>query len=126
MSDDVYLDDEEIDLDEAGRLAYSAVVRRLRNDEAKPVGDTALSKFATFYVEMAERQRAKDEASRPDPAANVNEADNFLEGLRQMHRDGRMTTNRMAELVKGYVLLCEEHLEEARAFARELTADVSA
>jgi hypothetical protein len=56
MTDDVYVDDEEIDLDEAGRLAYSAVVRRLRNDEAKPVGDTALSKFATFYVEMAERQ----------------------------------------------------------------------
>jgi hypothetical protein len=68
MSDDVYVDDaEEIDLDEAGRLAYSAVVRRLRNDgEAKPVGDTALSKFATFYVEMAERQRAKDEAARPN------------------------------------------------------------
>jgi hypothetical protein len=27
----------------------------------------------------------------------------------------------MAEIVKGYVLLCEEHLELARAFASELT-----
>jgi hypothetical protein len=121
MSDDLYLDDEEeIDLDEAGRLAYSAVVRRLRNDEAKPVGDTALSKFATFYVEIAERQRAKDEAARPNPQVNVGEADDFLSGLRQMHSEGRMTTSRMAEVVKGYVLLCEEHLEEARAFAGEL------
>jgi hypothetical protein len=84
MSDDVYVDDE-IDLDEAGRLAYSAVVRRLRNDEAKPVGDTALSKFATFYVEMAERQRAKDEANRPNPAVYVGEANDFLENLRQLH-----------------------------------------
>jgi hypothetical protein len=125
MSDDLYVD-EEIDLDEAGRLAYSAVVRRLRNDEAKPVGDTALSKFATFYVEMAERQRAKDEAARPNPAANVAEADDFLEGLKQMHTDGRVTTNRMVEIVKGYVLLCDEHLELARAFERELTADVPA
>jgi hypothetical protein len=125
MTDDVYVDDEEIDLDEAGRLAYSAVVRRLRNDEAKPVGDTALSKFATFYVEMAERQRAKDEAARPNPAANVAEADDFLEGLKQMHADGRMTTSRMAEIVKGYVLLCDEHLELARAFERELMADAA-
>jgi hypothetical protein len=114
------------DDDEAGRLAYSAVVRRLRNDEAKPVGDTALSKFATFYVEMAERQRSKDEAARPNPAANVAEADDFLEGLKQMHSDGRMTTNRMAELMKGYVLLCSEHLELARAFEKELAADVPA
>jgi hypothetical protein len=122
MTDDLYVDDaDEIDLDEAGRLAYSAVVRRLRNDEAKPVGDTALSKFATFYVEMAERQRAKDEAARPNPQANVAEAADFLSGLRQMHRDGRITTGRMAEIVKGYVLLCEEHLELARAFASELT-----
>jgi hypothetical protein len=30
MNDDVYVDEEEIDLDEAGRLAYSAVVRRLQ------------------------------------------------------------------------------------------------
>jgi hypothetical protein len=126
MTDPEVYVDEEIDLDEAGRLAYSAVVRRLRNDEAKPVGDTALSKFATFYVEMAERQRAKDEAARPNPAANVAEADDFLEGLKQMHTDGRVTTNRMVEIVKGYVLLCDEHLELARAFERELTADVPA
>jgi hypothetical protein len=127
MNDDVYVDDaEEIDLDEAGRLAYSAVVRRLRNDETKPVGDTALSKFATFYVEMAERQRAKDEASRPNPRANVAEADDFLSSLRQMYAGGGITTARMTELVKGYVLLCEEHLESARAFAKELAADVPA
>jgi hypothetical protein len=125
MSDDLYVD-EEIDLDEAGRLAYSAVVRRLRNDEAKPVGDTALSKFATFYVEMAERQRAKDEAARPNPAANVAEADDFLGGLKQMHNDGRITTQRMAALMKGYVLLCSEHLELARASEKELAADVPA
>jgi hypothetical protein len=42
-----------------------------------------------------------------------------------MHRDGRMTTARMAEMVRGYLLLLEEHLEEARAFDREL-ADVAA
>jgi hypothetical protein len=122
MSDDVYLDDE-IDLDEAGRLAYSAVVRRLRNDEAKPVGDTALSKFATFYVEMAERQRAKDEANRPDAAANVKEADDFLENLRQLHRNGQIATARLREILPSYVELCEEHLALAKAFADELTAN---
>ena len=122
MNDDVYAD-EEIDLDEAGRLAYSAVVRRLRNDEAKPVGDTALSKFATFYVEMAERQRAKDEANRPNPAANVGLADDFLESLRQMHRNGQITAGRLREIFPSYIALCEEHLEEARAFEKELAVN---
>jgi hypothetical protein len=127
MSDDVYVDDaEEIDLDEAGRLAYSAVVRRLRNDEAKPVGDTALSKFATFYVEMAERQRAKEEASRPNPEATVDHADDFIEGLRRIRANDGMTTARMCDVIKTYIVLCEEHLELARAFERELTADVAA
>jgi hypothetical protein len=124
MSDDVYVDDE-IDLDEAGRLAYSAVVRRLRNDEAKPVGDTALSKFATFYVEMAERQRAKEEANRPNAAANVALADDFLEGLKQMHRNGQITTSRLREIFPSYLELCKEHLEEAKAFARELAVDAA-
>jgi hypothetical protein len=123
MSDDVYVDDaEEIDLDEAGRLAYSAVVRRLRNDEIKPVGDTALSKFASFYIEMAERQRAKDEASRPNPAASVAQADDFLGSLRAMHAEGRITTSRAVELAKSYVALAEDHLEMARAWEQELTA----
>jgi hypothetical protein len=125
MSDDVYAD-EEIDLDEAGRLAYSAVVRRLRNDEAKPVGDTALSKFATFYVEMAERQRAKDEANRPKPEESVAQADSFLENMKQMHREGRISTERLREIWPSYLELLEEHLALARAFAEELTADVAA
>jgi hypothetical protein len=121
MSDDVYVDDaEEIDLDEAGRLAYSAVVRRLRNDDIKPVGDTALSKFASFYIEMAERQRAKDEASRPNAAASVAQSDDFLASLRAMHREGRIPTSRAVELAKSYVTLTEEHLELARAWEREL------
>jgi hypothetical protein len=34
-----------------------------------------------------------------------------------------MTTTRMREILKTYVVLAEEHLEEARAFARELAAD---
>jgi hypothetical protein len=123
MTDPEVYVDEEIDLDEAGRLAYSAVVRRLRNDEAKPVGDTALSKFATFYVEMAERQRAKDEAARPNPAANVAEADGFLENLRQLHRNGQITTARLREVLPSYIALAEEHLAIAKAFADELTVN---
>src|SRR6266849_8764211 len=121
MTDEVFVD-EEIDLDEAGRLAYSAVVRRLRNDEAKPVGDTALSKFATFYVEMAERQRAKEEAARPNPEANVALADDFLSELRRIRANDGMTAARMGEILKTYTVLCEEHLEEARAFEKDLAA----
>jgi hypothetical protein len=32
----------------------------------------------------------------------------------------------MAEVVRIYLVLCEEHLELARAFERELSADVAA
>jgi hypothetical protein len=123
MNDDVYPDDGEIDLDEAGRLAYSAVVRRLKNDEAKPVGDTALSKFATFYVEMAERQRAKDEAARPNPEENVEQATDFIEGLRRIHVNEGMPAARLREIVGRYILLAEESLEVARAFERELAVN---
>ena len=122
---DVYVD-EEIDLDEAGRLAYSAVVRRLRNDEAKPLGDTALSKFASFYVEMAERQRAKEEASRPKPEATVEQADDFISDLRRIHVNEGMPAGLLREIVGRYILLAEESLEVARAFEKELAADVPA
>jgi hypothetical protein len=75
---------------------------------------------------MAERQRAKDEANRPNSVANVARADDFISELRRIRANDGMTTARMCEIVKTYLVLCEEHLEGARAFAMELTADVPA
>lgn len=120
MTDETFEDE---DIEQVGRLAYQAVLRRLRDDAVTPVGITALSKFAAWYREEAEERKRREEANRPDPAGNVAESDDFLSSLRAMHDDGRMTTNRMVEVVKGYVLLCSEHLEEARAFERELAVN---
>jgi hypothetical protein len=117
---------DELDLDEAGRLAYAAVVRRLKNDETTPIGATALARFAQWHMDLTEERRRREEAARPKPEENAAQANDFLASLRQMHEDGRITTSRMAEIVKGYVLLCDEHLELARAFERELAAEVVA
>jgi hypothetical protein len=122
MTDETFGDE---DMEEVGRLAYGAVLRRLRDDEVTPVGITALSKFCALFREEAEERKRREEANRPDAEGNVREADDFLSSLREMHVDGRMTTSRMLEIVKGYVLLCDEHLELARAFERELTAEVT-
>jgi hypothetical protein len=43
-----------------------------------------------------------------------------------MHRDGRISTTRLRAVFPSYLLLFEESLEAARAFARELAADVAA
>jgi hypothetical protein len=112
--------DDELDLDEAGRLAYAAVVRRLKNDETTPIGATALARFAQWHMDLTEERRKREEAARPKPEENVAQADDFLASLRQMHRDGRITTARMAEIVKTYLVLAEEHVEEAKAFEAEL------
>jgi hypothetical protein len=94
--------------------------RRLREGK---LGDTSLSRYMSEAVTFLENERRREEAARPNPAANIAESDDFLSSLRAMHEDGRMTTNRMAEIVKGYVLLCSEHLEEARALERELAVN---
>jgi hypothetical protein len=97
--------------------------RRLRSGQ---LGDTSLSRYMSQAVAFLQAEREREEAARPDLAANAKEADDFLEALRQMHRDGRVTTERMAQLMKDYVLLCEEYLEVARAWATELAAEVVA
>lgn len=117
---------DELDLDEAGRLAYAAVVRRLKNDETTPIGATALARFAQWHMDLTEERRQREEAARPKPEENVARADDFLSFLRQMHRDGRMTTARLREIFPSYIALCEEHLEEAKSFEKELTASVPA
>jgi hypothetical protein len=117
---------EDIDPAEYRRMLNRALRegdRRLREGK---LGDTSLSRYMSQAVTFLEEERRREEAARPDPAANVAEADDFLSSLREMHADGRVTTERMAELMKSYVLLCEEHLELARAFERELSADVPA
>jgi hypothetical protein len=96
--------------------------RRLR---AGKLGDTSLSRYMSQAVTYLEDERRREEAARPSPEANVAAASDFLSGLRAMHREGRMTTTRMATLAKDYVTLCDAHLEEAKAFAAELTVDVA-
>jgi hypothetical protein len=111
---------DELDLDEAGRLAYAAVVRRLKNDETTPIGATALARFAQWHMDLTEERRKREEANRPKPEENVAQADDFLESMKQMHADGRITTARLAEIFPTYIELCEEHLALAKAFEREL------
>ena len=122
MTEETFSDE---DIEEVGRLAYGAVLRRLRDDEVTPVGITALSKFAAWFREEAEERKRREEANRPKPETSVSEADSFLSSLSEMHEDGRVTTGRMVEIVKGYVLLCDEYLEEARSFEKELTDKAS-
>jgi hypothetical protein len=111
---------DELDLDEAGRLAYAAVVRRMKNDETTPIGATALARFAQWHMDLTEERRKREEANRPKPEENVAQADDFLESMKQMHADGRITTARLAEIFPTYIELCEEHLALAKAFEREL------
>jgi hypothetical protein len=115
-------DGEDIDPAEYRRMLNRALREGDRRLRAGKLGDTSLSRYMSEAVSYLENERRREEAARPNPAANIAESDDFLAALRAMHDDGRMTTNRMAEVVKGYVLLCSEHLEEARAFERELTA----
>jgi hypothetical protein len=114
------------DIEEVGRLAYGAVLRRLRDDEITPVGITALSKFAAWFREEAEERKRREEANRPNVAANVAEGDDFLEDLRRMYDEGRITRARLAETLPSYVALCEEHLAIAKAFAEEMSVVVPA
>ena len=94
--------------------------RRLREGK---LGDTSLSRYMSQAVTHLEEERRREEAARPNPAANVAETDDFLSTLKQMLADDRITTARLSEVMKSYLLLCEEHLEEAKAFAKELAAD---
>jgi hypothetical protein len=96
--------------------------RRLREGK---LGDTSLSRYMSQAVTFLEDERRREEAATPNPAANVREADGFLENLRRLHREGSMTTARLLEIFPSYLVLLEEHLEEARAFDRELAADVA-
>ena len=129
MTDDLRVEDADeadaADLDEIGRLAYKAVLRRLRQDETRPLGDTSLSRYASWHREVMEARRLAEEASRPKPEENVARADDFLSELRRIRANDGMTDARMGEILKTYTVLCEEHLEEARAFEKEL-ADVPA
>jgi hypothetical protein len=120
---DLDADGEDIDPAEYRRMLNRALRegdRRLREGK---LGDTSLSRYMSQAVSFLEEERRREEAARPDPVANVSEADSFLEGMKQMHADGRITTARLAEIFPSYVSLCEEHLEEAKAFARELAVN---
>jgi hypothetical protein len=123
MTDETFNDE---DIEQVGQLAYAAVLRRLRDDAVTPVGITALSKFCAWYREEAEERKRREEASRPDPAAGVAQANDFLASMKQMLVERRITAARLAEIWPSYIALCEEHLEEAKSFERELAADVAA
>jgi hypothetical protein len=125
---DEHFDDEagdDIDPAEYRRMLNRALRegdRRLREGK---LGDTSLSRYMSEAVSYLENERRREEAARPNPAANIAQADDFLSSLREMHADGRMTTARLREIFPSYIELCTEHLEEARAFERELAADVA-
>ena len=121
---DLDADGEDIEPAEYKRMLNRALRegdRRLRGGQ---LGDTSLSRYMSQAVTFLEEERRREEAARPNAAANVAEADDFLEGLRQMHREGRITTDRLREIFPSYIALAEEHLALAKAFAQELTADV--
>ena len=94
--------------------------RRLR---AGKLGDTSLSRYMSQAVTYLEDERRREEAGTPNPVANVAEANDFLSGLRRMHASGGISTGRLLEILPSYLTLCEEHLELARAFDRELAAE---
>ena len=79
-----------------------------------------MSQAVTF---LFKDERRREEAATPNPAANVAEANDFLNGLRRMHASGGISTARLREILPSYLTLCEEHLEEARAFEQELMVD---
>jgi hypothetical protein len=123
------------DLDDDGRDIDPAEYRRMLNRALREgdrrlregkLGDTSLSRYMSQAVSFLEEERRREEAARPNPAASVAEADSFLAGMKQMHAEGRITTDRLREIFPSYIALAEEHLEEARAFERELAADVTA
>jgi hypothetical protein len=123
---DLDADGEDISPDEYRRMLNRALRegdRRLREGK---LGDTSLSRYMSQAVSFLEEERRREEAARPNPAASVAEADDFLENLRAMHREGRISTERLREIFPRYIALCEEHLAVAKAFAEELTADIAA
>jgi hypothetical protein len=94
--------------------------RRLREGK---LGDTSLSRYMAQAIDYLAEERRREDAARPNPAANVAEADDFLSGLKQMHTNGQIERARLLEIFPSYIALCEEHLEEARAFANELAVN---
>jgi hypothetical protein len=123
---DVDADGEDIDPAEYRRMLNRALREGDRRLRAGQLGDTSLSRYMSQAVTFLEEERRREEAARPDLAANAKEADDFLSSLRAMHAEGRVTTERMAILMRDYVLLCEEFLEQSRAWQRELEAEVAA
>jgi len=120
---DLDADGEDIEPAEYRRMLNRALRegdRRLREGK---LGDTSLSRYMSQAVTFLEEERRREEAARPNPAASVAEADSFLENMKQLHRNGEITTARLVEIFPSYVTLCEEHLEEAKAFARELSVN---
>jgi hypothetical protein len=114
---------EDIAPDEYRRMLNRALRegdRRLREGK---LGDTSLSRYMSEAVSYLENERRREEAARPNPAANIAQADDFLSELRRIHGNEGLAPARMREIVKGYVLLCSGHLEEARAFERELAVN---
>jgi hypothetical protein len=115
-------DGEDIEPGEYKRMLNRALRegdRRLREGQ---LGDTSLSRYMSQAVTFLEEERRREEAARPDPAASVAESDSFLESMKLMLSEDRIMAARLAEIWPSYIALCEEHLEEARAFERELTA----
>ena len=113
-------DGDDIDPAEYRRMLNRALREGDRRLRTGKLGDTSLSRYMSQAVTFLEDERRREEAARPDPAANVKEADDFLSSLRAMHAEGRVPTSRMAVLAKDYVTLCDAHLEEAKAFEKEL------
>jgi hypothetical protein len=118
-------DTDELDLDEAGKLAYAAVVRRLKNDEVTPLGATALARFAQWHMDLTEERRKREKAARPKPEESAARADDFLADMKRLLAEGRIEADRLAAIWPSYLELCREHLAEAESFGAEISGAVA-
>jgi hypothetical protein len=118
-------DGDDIDPAEYRRMLNRALREGDRRLRSGKLGDTSLSRYMSQAVDFLTEERRREEAARPNPAAVVAEDNDFLASMKQMLADDRITKARMAEIFPSYVTLCEEHLEEAKAFARELAVDAA-
>jgi hypothetical protein len=119
---DLDADGEDISPDEYRRMLNRALREGDRRLRSGKLGDTSLSRYMSQAVDFLTEERRREEAARPNPAASAAESDSFLESMKLMLSEDRITAARLAEIFPSYIALCEEHLEEARAFERELTA----
>jgi hypothetical protein len=116
---------EDIDPAEYRRMLNRALREGDRRLRAGKLGDTSLSRYMSQAVSYLEEERRRAEAERPKPEESFALSTDFLASMKQMLAEGRITPARLAEVWPSYITLCEEHLEEARAFEREIAGVVA-